>query len=190
MTNGSIEQLKLYLEKTKPGKIADVSELVPLLRECWDQFEGSEEENMQAWKLDRIEDVSWDPPLLSFIIERHGGTVLGSTRADKQRWDVDLDGKTAKCYSAGPRQLYPRSPPLNVQPIAEEIAALLINRRQDDRLKWRADGTVQVLTGKIIPDEGPKQTVNGRRKRFREALVSILEPLGWGIESNFFRPPE
>jgi hypothetical protein len=31
--------------------------------------------------LGRMEEVVWEPPILSFTVERHGGTVQGSSRA-------------------------------------------------------------------------------------------------------------
>ena len=43
-----------------------------LLANCWHELEGAGETAMQARKLDRAEDVSWNPPVLSFAIERHG----------------------------------------------------------------------------------------------------------------------
>jgi hypothetical protein len=43
-----------------------------LLANCWHELEGAGQTAMQARKLDRAEDVSWNPPVLSFTIERHG----------------------------------------------------------------------------------------------------------------------
>jgi hypothetical protein len=38
---------------------------------------GADETSMEAWKIRRAEDLSWNPPHLSFTIERHGPTVHG-----------------------------------------------------------------------------------------------------------------
>ena len=47
--------------------------VIHLLANCWHELEGAGETAMQARKkLDRAEDVSWNPPVLSFTIERHG----------------------------------------------------------------------------------------------------------------------
>ena len=54
----------------------------------------------------RMENVEWHPPILTFLIERHGGTVLGSARAELQRWTVDLDRRTATCERVGHRQFH------------------------------------------------------------------------------------
>jgi hypothetical protein len=61
-----------------------------------------------------------------------------------------------------------------------QLAQLIIDRSQDGRLKWSADGRVRVLTGKIFPDIGsPKQTMRGRRKRLLKALEECLASHGW-----------
>jgi hypothetical protein len=37
-----------------------------------------------------MEDVTWEPPVLRFAVERHGRTVAGSTRADLQNMGMDI----------------------------------------------------------------------------------------------------
>lgn len=52
---------------------------------------------MEAHKLlSRMEQIVWEPPVLTFVIARHGGMVLGSTRAELQHWAVDLNKMTAE----------------------------------------------------------------------------------------------
>lgn len=117
-----MQQLLEYLSTMSPGEIADVGQLDSLLAACWDQFDGGNAEGMEAYKLlGRMESISWNPPVLSFTIERHGGTVLGSTRADLQSWEVNVQNHSAICGAGGHRQLEPMQPKLNVKPIAEEI---------------------------------------------------------------------
>ena len=84
----------------------------------------------------RMEHVEWNPPVLTFVIERHGGTVLGSTRAELQRWTVDLDRKTATCERAGHRQLSPMAKRVDVGSIADEVANKIVGGESDDRLTW------------------------------------------------------
>src|SRR5438445_9081548 len=76
---------------------------------------------MGAWKLHRAEDLLWKPPFLSFTIERHGATVLGSSRAELQDWMVNLHLETARCAGGRYRQLWPTASRLYVKPIAARV---------------------------------------------------------------------
>jgi hypothetical protein len=59
-------------------------------------------------KIERIEEATWEDPIFTFVIERHGRTVHGSSRAELQRWTVDLDAGTATtAASHSHRQLTP-----------------------------------------------------------------------------------
>src|SRR5581483_8214593 len=90
-----MRQISDYLAMVAEGKL-EGPEIDRLLAACWNQFDGSQEGGVQGRKvIGRMEDVYWDPPILSFTVERHGGTVLGSTRAELQHWQVDLEKKTA-----------------------------------------------------------------------------------------------
>jgi hypothetical protein len=71
--------------------------LADFLAAAWEQLNGFDAEGMAAEKLDRIEQVEWNPPRLTFVIERHGGTVMGSTRAELHGWSIDIDRGTANC---------------------------------------------------------------------------------------------
>jgi hypothetical protein len=66
----------------------NVTDLDRLLAASWDEFTG-DAGGMEGDKLlGRIEDVTWQPPKFTFTIERHGGTLMGSTRAELQDWEV------------------------------------------------------------------------------------------------------
>jgi hypothetical protein len=183
--------LVAYLSSITPREIVDASELEKLLSSCWDQFDGSDAEGMAGYKLHRrMEKVSLNPPLLTFTIERHGGIIMGSSRASLHDWRLDLSDKTAVVYGSGHRQLTPMQPRVNVEPLAQETAELILNRQNDERLKWHVDGSVTVHIGTIIADEAAKQTVGGRRKRFREALNRIVTTAGWdAVRAKVYRPP-
>ncbi len=78
--------LTAYLRGQQPGRLQDTSELERHLAGSWAAFEGNDAEGMAHWKLlGRMEGVEWSPPVLSFVIERHGRTCAGSTRADLHR---------------------------------------------------------------------------------------------------------
>lgn len=74
-----------------------MSRVAMRLAGCWHEFARSASKRMHAGKLGRMEAVRWDPPVLSFTIERHGAMSAGSTRAELQQWRIDLDRKTARC---------------------------------------------------------------------------------------------
>lgn len=174
------DHLHDYLNAISPGPITETGTLDRLLADAWGEFSG-DDGGMEGRKLrGRMEEVQWQPPLLTFAIERHGGTVLGSTRATLQEWAVNVDKKTVACVEARHRQLRPRQPRLDVAAIAEEIVSQIVNRQEDHRLKWYEDGRVRVLVGKVLPEESVvKQTLATRRKRFRSALKERLAHHGW-----------
>lgn len=136
---------------------------------------------MHAGKLGRMEGMRWEPPVLNFTIERHGAMIMGSTRAELQRWRVDLDHKTTRCErNRSYRQILPRAGAVRIEPIAREVAESILAGRADERLKWQGEETVRVLMTKIFPhDSGYMQTVTERRKRLRAALQTLLADGGW-----------
>ena len=184
-----MEQLLEYLGSIPMGTITSNNELDSLLANCWDEFNDSREGGMEPYKLHgRMEEISWNPPVLNFKIERHGGTVNGSTRAEIQQWEVNLKTCLAKCYNVGFRQIKAMQSKMNVKPMAEEIVALILEQRKDSRLKWSENGSVQIVTGNIIPTGSAcKQTIQSRRKRFREEVERLLLEHGWQkLKTNIF----
>jgi hypothetical protein len=176
-----VDDLNQYLATTPPGTISNKVLLESLLTTAWDQFGGSGDGGMKGEKLfGRMESVVWSPPRLSFVIERHGATVNGSSRADLQHWVVDFEAKTATLEKVGRRQLDPMQPRLKVEPLAEEIGNLITSGQEHEWLTWFGKGRVRVLIGKILPDgSAVKQTLECRRKRLWKALTAGMEPSGW-----------
>ena len=176
--NNSLQE---FLSQLQPGAVQDQDQrtVERLLFEVWPTIEGADSGGMQDYKLlGRTEKMTWTPPNLFYSIERHGGIVLGSTRAELQNWVIDTSSLKADISSGGHRQLDPMAKRLDVKPIADEIAELIVNNRESSKLKRFPDGRVQVLIGPIITGrcEG---TETGRRKRFRAALESRISPHGW-----------
>ena len=172
-------RLQQYLDSVPFGAITDTDTLIPLLKNAWPEFDGSGRCGMKNDKLTRIENARWDPPCLEFTIERHGGTVLGSSRGELQHWTINIIEGTAKTSTSGYRQLRRRQPPLDVSPLAERVVTA-INGRDDPCLVRRPKGSVQVRVGMLIPESSaPKQTVTKRRRRFRSVLNERLATVGW-----------
>jgi hypothetical protein len=175
-----MDALRNYLKTIPPGPIADVTKLRELLAHCWHEFSGHDETSMEDHKVFRMEQAEWQPPKLGFVVERHGGTVMGSSRAELQGWMVDVTTKKAVCGVAGRRQLRPMQSRLDVSPLAEEIAGLILTHQPDKRLKWYTADRVRVQIGSILTHgSAAKETLTGRRKRFRKALKELLDSQGW-----------
>lgn len=178
--SAAVAALRQFLDLAGPGEVADRGQLDDLLPWAWPDLDGSGETAMESWKLYRIEGPRWAPPVLSFEIERHGATVNGSTRAEVQAWAVDLDKRTAHITGSHRRQLYPAASRLDVGPIADEVVRLVQAGADDPRLRWPADrSTVRVLASRAVPADGYKQTVEARRRRFRDAVNARLAAAGW-----------
>jgi hypothetical protein len=185
-----MEALQELLAALPPGPIPEDTKLDKALATCWDGFRGSGEGGMKDDKLlGRMENVQWQSPILKFTIERHGGTVNGSTRAELQHWEIDLDNRTACIVKEGHRQLQTMAPRVSVKAIAEEIAGLILSGSDDERIQWLDDGSVKVRASKVFAEgSGFKQTVKGRRKRLVECLRDQLVERGWiAVAGNAFR---
>lgn len=182
--------LRDYLIKLKPGRIEDSLELKRLLAESWDSLAGYNETGMADYKVERVENLEWQPPNLTFEMERHGGAVMGSTRGELQCWTVNVDRRQAECVPIGHRQLKPINKRLDAAPLAAEIRRCIVSGLDDERLKWSSDRTtVQVLTPAFVKGKF-KQTEQARRKRFRRALEEELAAVGWtAVSRDVFASP-
>jgi len=184
-----MNELCKYFKDQKPGEIVNKAELESLLCVYWGKLDNSLEPGMTGDKLiGRTENVFWDPPILRFSIERHGGYVQGSTRAEIQKWEVNIDQQSAEFVKSNYRQIKRMQPRLDIKKLASEIADLITNKERDERLKWIDEKSVRVLIGNIIPsDSAIKQTVEGRRKRFRQELNKLLKEQDWKeVRPNLF----
>ena len=179
-----------YLKKLKPGRIADSSELKRLLAESWESLSGYNETGMDARKVERAENLEWQPPNLTFEMERHRNTVMGSTRGELQLWTVNVDRWQAECVTVGHRQLKPMSKRLDTASLAAEIRRCVVSGLDDERLKWSSDRTtVKVLTPALSLANSNRQSKD-RRKRFRLALEKELAEVGWkGVRRDVFASP-
>lgn len=72
----ALQLLKRHLAAIALGEITETGKLVALLAGCWHQFAGTHAQGMNTGKLTRMEAPHWEPPILSFAIERHGAIGL------------------------------------------------------------------------------------------------------------------
>ena len=187
MDDTPLERLRDHLRSVES---IDEDALLPLLVEAWPELQGCELCAMHAGKLSRACRFEWEPPILSFEIERHGAMLAGgSSRAERQVWHVDVEKAVADTIVVGYVQVEKRSPVFKTGPVAEELAEAIINCRNDPRLQWSKTGKVQVRTDKVLP-AGRKQTTEGRRKRLNRDLEKRLAPLGWSRgRTGWWVPP-
>jgi hypothetical protein len=174
--------LRDYLDEIGPGDIPSDhhKQVTTLVTAIWDGLEGSRESSMEARKLARIEAPRWEPPLLG--IERHGAVAMGGTRAEVYRWTVDLDTMTADITDARSRQLYPMADRFYAKPVAAELVQIVLRHGDDPRLKWSAGKSdVRLVMKAVVPDDGYKQTVAGRRLRMRDEFCAAMTAAGWEL---------
>ena len=189
MMESEVRNLLNYLKKIPPGPVAEdkKAELLELLARAWYCFSGSTEQGMAKSKLSRAEDIVWEPPRLCFTIERHRGVVYGGKVAELQRWCVDVQAQTAHWSRSGRRYLSPPEKRWDPRPLAEEIAAVVLDGRDDDRIIWRKDRQAfSVRTSWVIPGEY-NQTRWGRNKRFVAELEKLLGHRGWQKMGSWWR---
>ena len=182
-----MQELRRYLARVQPGEIGpgDRPVVERLLAESWNEFQQiTENAHMEPNKLlDRTEHLTWKPPLLTFDIERHGGTVLGSVYAEVYSWTLDLASGTAAMGYSKRRVVRKIDRPFKVKPLAEEIAKAILEHKTHPAFEWKGDYKVRVRVDKIIPTTC-LQTTADRRRKFWQALCSAVSPYGWGRTSK------
>jgi hypothetical protein len=191
----TIQKLNSLLSGVPAGEIpASIKdELLKLVGAGWQELSGSDDTSMDAWKILRgegPEKITWNPPCLSFVIDRHGGTALGSTRAERQQWTLNLESLTADPLQIGFRQLRRNAPKLDVKALADDVCkavqegptstAQLVSKAI---VVWKNNHELTVFHGKIISG-AYQRTISGRRKRFRAELETQMKLIGWELVSR------
>src|SRR5579862_4489195 len=76
----------------------------------------------------RAHGFNWNSPILTFEIERHGGTANGSTRAERQMWAIDVEKRIARPTIVGHCQITPRASSLKTEPVVNHFVDLICRR--------------------------------------------------------------
>lgn len=176
------EALRLALFASSNGVITgeDSQRIIGLLANCWDHLKGSDAESTFSDKVSRAEELVWTPPLLNFQLERHGGAVMGSTRASVHYWSIDVEKETADIVRVSHRQIRRAANRVSLSPFIERVREAVISHSSDDFLEWKSADVAEVKIGKIVGG-GNQQTVTSRRRRFRKELSEALAPAGWQV---------
>lgn len=114
-------------------------QILPRLEDAWSSLHGSEDKGTSADKLYRAENVAWTAPVLTFTLERHGGTVNGSSRAELHHWEINIETGVAAIVKVGQRQLSPMGPRLDVAELARETRERIVAGKKHESLKWMDD---------------------------------------------------
>jgi len=159
--------------------VGSQGKIVECLYSIWDHLSGSSEVGMTSTKLPgRLENISWNNPILSFDIERHGATVLGSSRGEVQTWQVDLEAMIANVVATKSRQLHKMDTRLDIHPIAEKIANAIIFQQHIELIEWLSGEKVRIRTSAAIPATN-KETTAARRKRLISEVEIRVASAGW-----------
>lgn len=77
------------------------------------------------------------------------------------------------------RQIAPKHKRLDIEPLVQRVAQAVVAGTPDPLVRPLADGRLRVEVGLVVPANGPKPTVEGRRRRFRNRLLDSLGTHGW-----------
>ncbi|OGP93618.1 MAG: hypothetical protein A2157_03795 [Deltaproteobacteria bacterium RBG_16_47_11] len=188
----ALEELEKILHGLERGTVPIELKgtILELLESGWNELEGSDYEAMEPWKVKRAEDLRWISPELFFLLERHGATVMGSTRAEMQVWIVNLEKRRAAVEQGVYRQLYPKDKAWHAKSVAEEITNIILSGSPDPRIQRTKSGRIKLISSEIFPSSVYRQTQQDRIRRFYRELMRILESYGYKrVHGNLLIPP-
>jgi hypothetical protein len=147
---------------------------------------------MEAYKLDRAEHLHWAGPVLSFKMARHGATVLGSPREHLYWWRINVADKTATLEKGTFRLVRPSAAKLSKDEILEIVRRVCEHVQNGPPssaapgifVTWKSETEILIRSTALIPADGFKQTLAGRRKRVRSILIDEMKTIGWVIVSD------
>lgn len=173
----TVVALRKLLQSIPQGPVA--GGIDQSLSEAWDDLKCIGRDGaMTASKIwGRLEKVEWNPPILSFQIERHAGMINGSSRVAIQHWEVDVENGTCNFVRKGHRQLFPMAKRWNPAPTAQELASHIRKGLDHQGLRWRKDGKVTINRG-IIP-ACAKETKESRAQCLNATIGHLLGDRAW-----------
>ena len=122
---------------------------------------------IKAW---RMENVKWEPPILSFDVERHGGLALGSVYAEVYSYRYNAQTGGLDFDRPGRRLIGTKDKPwtkADAKALANELIA-------------RYERRERVKLSELAPFQTNKETRAGRVRRLRAALKELGKELRRG----------
>lgn len=178
------KRLSAALSGLQPGPVdgSDRHRILAALADAWPHLPGSGEGKMTADKLDRAEQMSWEPSVLSFRIERHGGTVAGSVYAELVDWKVDTKAWVAVA-AEGPRRLVrARQKALDIEPMVIAILDAIDEGASSPLVHREASVVIVKLAGMFKGDV--KKTRESRNQRLKKAMFELARERGWAASQS------
>ena len=134
------------------------AEALAFVANHFDEFNGPDEA-LASHKLRRAEQLKLEGEILTFVIERHGGTVQGSTRAELQEWTFNLEDLTSSMAVIGFRQI--------------KAVAKSFGREDALELAREVIQSGKRPSAKELWPDSPKQTRESRSGRLTAALRKL-----------------
>jgi hypothetical protein len=189
ITSQPMRTLRVLLRRNGPGPIFDVEAARNALSDAWDECAGGDRTKLGAYSVASAQKLEWNPPLLTFLVDRHGGAAFGPSGAERQSWTIDLDAQTAEVVTTVYWQLRPGTPAFGVGAAARGIAVAVAAGAARPGLVWSSPESVRVILSAFMPP-GPMRTTDVWRKRLRIALDAEMDGLGWTRTGSVYtRPP-
>lgn len=127
------------------------------------------------------------------LAEQVASLILRRQEDGRLQWYEDgrVRVKTATLAKTGHRQLRPMAKRIYIKPLVERILDAIRLGKEDDLVSWHHD-EVFVNTTTIFPKgSAVRMTLEGRRKRLRDAVAGVLLKEGWErLGNDCFRRKE
>lgn len=127
--------------------------------------------------LDRMHDIEWHSPELTFLIVRHPRSLDAWRGWPRYRYRIDVIAGTYNCEGAGRRSHRGIAP--DIEALAKKVCRQINCNWDDEYLAWSNDRCrVRVRPRKVLPERRSNSLRQSRRKRFRSTLDCWLDQGG------------
>ena len=150
------------------------TELLDLLGEWWAVQRTEFGTKMEAWKALRIKDLSWDPPVFEFTIERHPGAW-----EREQRWAYDFDTNEAELLFEWSLRKNERYTAQQAAQDAEQIVKHIVEGSAHPCVQPDG-GLIRIRLARLpstrpVPYVLPRRTAQGRQTRLKAEVARLME---------------